>query len=425
MDRALVMELVTIPMFTGVIGYITNWTGILMLFQPLKFHGFRVPGLKVVYPYFHRRIQVLPLFGDGGSRLGWQGIVPSRAEKMASIVVDKSVLKLGSVSDFYRELGPDTIAEQFVVIAAPEIRGVVDRIVTRENPRLWLNLPGFAREAVYRRVESDLPTNASKITDALGDHIEDLVDPKWMAIRHLTEHPKLINSIFREVAANELRFMQNFGFYFGYPMGFVLVAVLHWVPHWWVLPVGGVIIGYVVNYIGIAMIYEPAHPRWWVPWRLGLLLKRRVEICDAFAEIIAGDVITTDNMARELLTGPRADRTLQVLDVVMRGSVDNALGRARIAIRVSLGSNEYERIQSALAPVVLDLAADVMADRTFAVQQARKLKNFVAAQMEKLSNEDFIDLLRSATKQDEWLLFVHGAVLGSLGGFLHLAIFGV
>ncbi|SHX23923.1 Uncharacterised protein [Mycobacteroides abscessus subsp. abscessus] len=43
--------------------------------------------------------------------------------------------------------------------------------------------------------------------------------------------------------------------------------------------------------------------------------------------------------------------------------------------------------------------------------------------MHKLSLDDFNELLRSAVKQDEWLLFVHGAVLGAAGGLAHLLIF--
>ena len=98
------------PLFTGVIGYITNWTGVLMLFKPIGFHGVHVPGLKVLFPILPRRVQVLPLIRyDGG--LGWQGIVPSRADKMASIAVDKGLAKLGNIGDFYRELEPDRIAE--------------------------------------------------------------------------------------------------------------------------------------------------------------------------------------------------------------------------------------------------------------------------------------------------------------------------
>ena len=51
-----------------------------------------------------------PLVIRYDGRLGWQGIVPSRADKMASISVDKGLAKLGSISDFYRELEPDKIA---------------------------------------------------------------------------------------------------------------------------------------------------------------------------------------------------------------------------------------------------------------------------------------------------------------------------
>ena len=61
MHPTVLLELVTIPLFTGVIGYITNWTGILMLFKPVAFHGIRLPGLRALFPFLPKRIQVLPL----------------------------------------------------------------------------------------------------------------------------------------------------------------------------------------------------------------------------------------------------------------------------------------------------------------------------------------------------------------------------
>ena len=45
-DRKTWIDLISIPLFTGVIGYITNWTGVFMLFKPIGFHGVRVPGLE-------------------------------------------------------------------------------------------------------------------------------------------------------------------------------------------------------------------------------------------------------------------------------------------------------------------------------------------------------------------------------------------
>ena len=34
-------------------------------------------------------------------------------------------------------------------------------------------------------------------------------------------------------------------------------------------------------------------------------------------------------------------------------------------------------------------------------------------------------MMRSAIKEDEWMLYAHGAIMGFGGGLLHLALFGV
>ncbi len=40
------LSLITIPLFSGAIGYVTNWSGVWMLFYPVRFTGFRLPGLR-------------------------------------------------------------------------------------------------------------------------------------------------------------------------------------------------------------------------------------------------------------------------------------------------------------------------------------------------------------------------------------------
>jgi uncharacterized membrane protein YheB (UPF0754 family) len=208
-------------------------------------------------------------------------------------------------------------------------------------------------------------------------------------------------------------------------MGIVLTFILHAYPQWWVLPVGGVIIGYIVNYIGIAMIFEPVFPKKFGPITIhGLFLKRQPEVSDVFAQLIAEEVINLENVGNELLHGPRSDRTHQMLEETLRPAVDNSLGMARAAVRVAIGTAEYDRIRSSLASEATNFAS-AFSDKEFGAQQAKKIETFVATQMRKLPYDEFNELLRSAIKQDEWLLFVHGGVLGFGAGLLHLAIFGV
>jgi len=423
-DSRFLTHLISVPLFTGVIGYITNWTGVLMLFQPMRFHGLRIPGLKFLYPYLPRRVQVIPAITNGG-RFGWQGIIPSRVSKMASISVDKALLKVGSIGDFYREFEPDKIADHIAASARGEIRGVVERIMLREHPQLWNDLPPLIKDAVHARIQQRLPIIVRELTDQLGEYIEQLIDAKLLVIRHFEEHPELMNDMLRQVGRKELRFMQNFGFYFGFPMGIGLVFILEALPQWWVLPIGGAVIGWVVNWIGIKLIFEPVFPRKIGPFTFhGLFLRRQPEVSDVMARIIADDVINMKNIGDELLFGPRSDRTRAMLETSLKPAVDNAVGFARSAVRVGIGTERYDRIRDAVASEAVEFAS-VFGDSEFGKQQSVKINRFVARQMRQLRCDEFNELLRSAIKQDEWLLFVHGGVLGIGAGLIHLAIFGV
>jgi uncharacterized membrane protein YheB (UPF0754 family) len=423
-DPRFLTQLISVPIFTGVIGFVTNWTGVIMLFQPMRFHGARVPGLRFLYPYLPRRVQVIPAITHQG-RFGWQGIIPSRVSKMASISVDKALLKVGSIGDFYREFEPDKIADHIAAIARTEIRDVVARVVEREHPQLWHDLPPALKSAVYTRVEQRLPVIVRELTERLGEYIEQLIDAKLLVIRHFEEHPELMNDMLREVGRKELRFMRNFGFYFGFPAGIGLVFILAALPRWWVLPLGGAVIGWVANWIGIKLIFEPVFPRRIGPFVLqGLFLRRQPEVSDVLAQIIAEDVITMKNIGDELLFGPRSDRTRLMLEESLRPAVDDAVGFARSVVRVGIGTDRYDRIRDAVAHEAVEFAS-AFGDREFGRQQSGKIRRFVADQMRQLRADEFNELLRSAIKQDEWLLFVHGGVLGIGAGLIHLAIFGV
>jgi uncharacterized membrane protein YheB (UPF0754 family) len=423
-DPRLLTHLISVPLFTGVIGYVTNWTGVIMLFQPMRFHGVRVPGLRFLYPYLPRRVQVIPAITHEG-RFGWQGIIPSRVSKMASISVDKALLKVGSIGDFYREFEPDKIADHIATTAKAEIRDVVERIMAREHPQLWHDLPPVLKSAVHARVEQRLPVIVRGLTDQLGEYTEQLIDAKLLVIRHFEEHPELMNDMLRQVGRKELRFMQNFGAYFGFPAGILLVLILQIFPQWWVLPLGGAVIGWVANWIGIKLIFEPVFPKKIGPFQAqGLFLRRQPEVSDVLAKIIAEDVITMKNIGDELLFGPRSDRTRYMLETSLRPAVDDAVGFARSAVRVGIGPQRYDRIRDAVAHEAVEFAS-VFGDEEFGRQQSGKIKTFVGRQMRQLRPDEFNELLRSAIKQDEWLLFVHGGVLGIGAGLIHLAIFGV
>jgi len=109
----------------------------------------------------------------------------------------------------------------------------------------------------------------------------------------------------------------------------------------------------------------------------------------------------------------------------LRPAVDDAVGPARTAVRLAIGTKEYNKIRDSLASEGIGFAPAAFSEPSFNKQQSNRIRDFIANQMHSMGPDDFVELLRSAMKQDEWLLFVHGGALGLFAGFLHLAIFGV
>jgi uncharacterized membrane protein YheB (UPF0754 family) len=415
---------VTIPIFSGFIGYATNWSGVWMLFNPLEFKGVRVPGVRPLSHVLPRRIQQIPGVMQGG--VGWQGIIPSRAAKMGSIAVDKGIAKVGSPRDFYEQLDPERIAEQILIASRSDIRALVDRIMEREHPELWNELPPRIREAVHERVQEQLPEIVEEVTEKIGRNIDDLLDVKLMVIRHVEAHPELMNRVFLDVGKKELDFIVRFGGVFGFLCGFPLILITNAYPHWWVLPLLGMVVGWVTNWLAIWMIFEPNDPRQFARWTIqGLFLKRQRQVADVYATIVADEIVTVRNIGDELLHGPRSDRTRTLIQSSLQPAVDRATGAVQPLVRMAVGPSEYDAIRDSLAAEGVDYTMTPLQDETFNREQARNVRELIADRVRDMSSRDFAELLRSGMREDEWLLVLHGAVLGFGAGVVHLAIFGV
>jgi uncharacterized membrane protein YheB (UPF0754 family) len=414
----------SIPVFTGVIGWLINWSGLWMLFSPLRFHGFRSPGLRELATVLPRKLQEVPGLLQGG--VGWQGIVPARAAKMGSIAVDKAIAKLGTPGEFYQQLEPEKIAEHIVTMFRPEIPQLVDEVMRREHPRLWRDLPRPVRDAVIERVQAQLPTVVGKVTDEIGVHIDQLLDPKIMVIDHFRENPDLVVRIFRDFGQRELNLMVAFGFIFGFLLG-IPVAVIDSIAHqWWLLPILGVVVGWTTNALGMWLIFEPPEERRILGIKVhGLFLRRQDQAAEVYARIIADDVITLERIGDFLFDGPRGDRTRQMLATALRPAIDNAAGPARAAVRVAIGSSRFDAVRDSVAEEAAVRTLTPFKDPQFSEQQSEKIRTLVAVRTKELPPRDFVEMMRSAIKEDEWMLYAHGAIMGLAGGFLHLWIFGV
>ena len=417
-------HLLSVPLFTGVVGFLINWTGLVMLFSPVRFRGVTVPGMRQLSRVLPRKLQEVPGILQGG--IGWQGIVPARAAKMGSIAVDKAIAKLGTPKEFYQQLEPERIAEHIVQVFEPQMPAMIEQIMRRESSDLWRDLPLRGRQAVIGRVQAQLPGVVRTVTDEIGEHIDQLLDPKIMVIDHFRKNPALVVRIFRDFGQRELDLMVVFGFVFGFGLGVPVAIVDHWFGQWWLLPVLGVVVGWATNALGMWLIFESPEPRRILGVKVhGLFLRRQDGAAEVYAQIIADDVITLENIGDFLLTGPRGDRTQQLLAEAMRPAIDNAAGPLRGAVRIAVGSRRFDNIREAVALEAVDRTIGPFKDPEFSRQQSEKIYRLIATRTKELPPSDFVEMMRAAIREDEWMLYAHGAIMGFAGGLLHLAIFGV
>ena len=376
--NASLLAVITVPLVTGVIGYVTNWTGVLMLFYPVHFKGIRAPWIRNVARVMPYKLRQIPGVMVGG--IGWQGIVPSRAAKMGSLAVDSGIAKLGTPREFFNRLGPEQIAEQIVAGTRGDVRETVDRIMRREQPRLWRTLPGPVKELVFDRVEEQLPDVVNDVTNQVADHIDELVDVKLMVVRRFD--PELANRVFLDMGKRELKFIQNFGFVFGFMLGIPVAVLMYFVDAWWLLPILGVIIGYITNWVALWMIYEPAEPEQVGPFRLqGLFVRRQPEVAGVYAQIVADEILTVSQFGRELLEGPQSDRTRRLIESAMRPAIDRALGPVRTPVRVAIGTGDYEAIRESFAAEPVKSMMTQLADPEFNRRQSATMREMIAERM--------------------------------------------
>lgn len=414
-------RLLLIPLITGVIGYGTNWVAIRLLFRPIDLVGVEVPGLASVAPSLPRKLRQIPGVVEG--KLGWQGIVPSRSTRMGAIAAEKGISKMATEREFYEAFDPDAIAAHVVENSRAEIHDLVDDLLREEYPELWGEAPEPLRELVHARIDARLPHVAAAITEGIGENVDQFLDVNEMITEHLGGHPELLNQLFLDVGHRELRFIVNSGFLLGGFLGIFTIPLYVYIDSWWVLPVAGVAVGYLTNWIALKIIFLPIEERRIGPFRLqGLFIKRQPEAAAEYAEIVSDEIVTIGNVAGNLMHGTQADRTRTMIRNAIRPEVDRAAGLAGPLVRLATGTEEYEALRDTLANETVSRTMAPLRDPEFNEARSGEISALLSERLRELSSEEFVGLLRPAFVEDEWMLVVLGGLLGFVAGWLQLLV---
>ena len=109
----------------------------------------------------------------------------------------------------------------------------------------------------------------------------------------------------------------------------------------------------------------------------------------------------------------------------MRPAIDRAVGPAQPAVRVAVGSDQYDAVRESIATEAVDYTTKPLQDPDFNREQSEEIRSLATEKIADLPGGEFSELLRTVIRQDEWLLIAHGGALGLVSGGLHVALFPV
>jgi len=376
----------------AVVGWFTNWLAIQMSFHPVRFIGVGV--------------------------IGWQGVIPRKAEKMAHICIDRTLQQFGNLNAVYQKLEPQRIVEQVVAQVSPRMDEYIDEVMYEVQPVLWDNLPLFVRARIYQWARQQLPDRIEELVEDFGDDLNELVDLKALLSRELRNHPDLMNRIFREAGSVELQSVINRGAIIGGLLGAILAPLWLAYPEPWLLPVGGFAIGFITNWIAINLIFSPLRPRRVLFWRVqGLFLRRQEQISDTWARLVAEELITVEKVADAMINGQHGARTRAIIQKHLRPMLDNSMVM-KLAAQVTVGMTGYTDLKRVMNQKAVIATRDVFNDPAFNKERAPIVAGVLADQMKSLRPEEFQDILRPAFREEELQLMFVGGLFGAVAGLI-------
>ncbi|EPL3302951.1 DUF445 domain-containing protein, partial [Acinetobacter baumannii] len=309
---------VSIPFMSGLIGYVTKVIAIQMMFSPLEFKGIK--------PFF-----------------GWQGIVPRKAEKMATTAVELMTAKLIKPEEIFARLDPKRIAKEIEKPLMAAAEDITREVAQEYQPGLWEGMPEFARQRLIRRVQSKAPEIVEHIMSEVQRDVNRYFDIKHLVISNLLKDKRLLNNIFKRVGKQEFKFFSNVGFVFGFGIG--VIQMLCWIvtqgKYPWMLPLFGGFVGFFSDWIALQMMFRPLYPKKILgyTWQ-GLFIKRQNEVAADYAALISKQLLTSRHMMEELFSGTHSARVIELVNRHVKQEIDMQAGVIRPLVVYAIGGEK-------------------------------------------------------------------------------------
>lgn len=409
--------MVGIPIVASLFTWFHIWLAIKMMFYPIHFWGYEI---------------------SKGIGIGWQGVVPRKAEKMARIAYAKAKPHSLSLPEIFERVDAAKVVSALRPRLDVAVAHIVRKVASTEFPKLFAQIPSRAEVEVSNIamdiIEKGAPDFFAETTSVLclGVDIETLI------ITAFVENRALLNSFFQRMGHEEFHFVERMGAVMGLMLGFVQLSIYHYLVSWqrWLfLPFTGFFLGMLTNWLAIQACFRPV-----IPYRVrffmldrcaltfqGLFLKRQDEVCQLYASLLCRHFMNLPHLIKYLRTVDEG-RVWEAVNCVynkhVNMGVDNVFGkylskfvpaRFRGAIKDKFATSFQTEFM---------FNQKLQRDFVKIFDEMTDVERTNAERLSQMTPEDFEQLLHPVFQEDEWILISLGAVLGAIVGIAQVSFLG-
>lgn len=391
--------LIFISLISAFIGWFTNWLAVQMVFNPINFLG-----IQIKKPFL--------------INIGWQGVIPKHSIKMSRHISNIFKEKI-KPSELYYKIEIREIINILKNIIEEKSNEILEIVFKKYNQTLWNLLPDIFKDNLKNEIKQKIEKHIKKLYNEYGKVIDDIFDFEVVVKDSLTgNNIQNIIEVFKRTGNKEFEFIVKSGFWFGLLIGLVQFIFYDLFSKWWIMPISGIAIGYITNWLALEMIFKPLEPKKYLFFYYqGLFLKRQSEVSWELAEILDKRIFSSDNYIRLFFQDKAGEKFKELLVKQTQNGYNEFIKEKGIIFSFIFSEDQKIKIEKEIIDLILNSLPKIFETIKDYIKTTVGMKEIIGTRLSFLPPKEFENLLHSVFKEEELLLILIGAVLGGLIGF--------
>ncbi len=390
----IIAVLIIVPLVTAFIGYVTNFAAVKMIFLPEEFVG--------VW------------------KIGWQGVLPSKADTFANDVAG-TVGDVISPAELVERIDPAELETLLSGRLDDELPGVLREAAEMLAPGVWDQMAPEAQQMVAEQIKTEGRKLTQEIFDDLQGISHEILDLEALVFDLLSgPNVKRLTRLFQEIGGKELKAIVRFGGYFGFIIGVFQALSFSVFDQWWLMPLVGGIVGLGTNYLALQMIFRPIEPKKYaglVTYQ-GMFPSRQSEIAADYGRIAEREILTPANLLRIITEGEAGTKIARLVLTKVSERVDEAKPMVEMMVQTQVTDEQLEAVKWMVVQRVGQAVPELQGEVESYLEKRLGVSELVETKLARMPKLEFERLLRGIFEQDEWILIAIGGALGAGVGLL-------